>query len=469
MKQRLLCLMLCLVLLCSVLPAASASGLTASDALLQFIADHEGLSTTVMWSGGYAYIGYGCQCNAADYPNGITQAQAMVLLANTVQTIADVVNARASAYGVNLTQSQFDALLSFTYNFGTGWLYGDSILFQLIFSGGLSCTAQELVSAWGKWCHIGTTVNANLANRRASELRIFLYGDYSTQNTSTISWYSDACADGGVVFTLNTGDAWTAVKNLGSAVTAAAPAPQIAPEPEPIPEPEPAPEPVPEPIPEPIPEPEPIPDPEPEPEPISIVAQDPTLGTGLVLDTDPQISGSMSSTLVKFLDVSYSDWYYNCVTQLAALGIVQGYTDETFRPDNSITCGEALKLVLMVTGRVSLSDSAASGDHWASGYLNTAVQAGILEESDVYSLDNPITRRFMAKLVSCAMNLPDVQTGENPYVDTDNPYANRLYQFGIMEGSFNAAGQRVYDPDGLVTRAQLAAIVWRINQLGSDA
>ena len=456
MKQRLLCLLLCLVLLCSVLPAASASGLTASDALLQFIADHEGLSTTVMWSGGYAYIGYGNQCNAADYPNGITQAQAMVLLANTVQTIADVVNARASAYGVSLTQSQFDALLSFTYNFGTGWLYGDSTLFQLIFSGGLSCTAQELVSAWGKWCHIGTTVNANLANRRASELRIFLYGDYSNQNTSAISWYSDANADGGVVFTLNTDDAWTAVKNLGSAVTAAAPPPQPVPEPEPIPEPEP----------EPVSEPEPQPEPEP---PVSIVAQDPTLGTGMILDADPQISGSMSSTLVKFLDVTGSDWYYNCVTQLAALGIVQGYTDETFRPDNSITCGEALKLVLMVTGRVSLSDTAASGEHWASGYLNAAVQAGILEESDVYSLDNPITRRFMAKLVSCAMNLPEVQTEENPYADTDNTYANRLYQFGIMEGSFNAAGQRVYDPDGLVTRAQLAAIVWRINQLGSDA
>ena len=458
MKQRLLCLALCLVILGSVLPAASASGLTASDALLQFIADHEGLSTTVMWSGGYAYIGYGCQCNAADYPNGITQAQAMVLLANTVQTIADVLNNRASAYGVSLTQNQFDALLSFTYNFGTGWLYGDSTLFQLIFSGGLSCTAQELVSAWGKWCHIGTTVNANLANRRAAELRIFLYGDYSAQNTSAVSWYSDAGAEGGVVFSLNTGDAWTAVNALGSAAAVSTPAAQ--PEPVYVPEPEPVPEPDPEPIPAPAPEPEPIPEPEAEPAPEEDAA---------LPDIDPQISGSMSSTLVKFLDVAYSDWYYNCVTQLAALGIVQGYTDETFRPNNTITCGEALKLVLMVTGRVSLSDSAATGDHWASGYLNAAVQAGILEPGDVYSLDNPITRRFMAKLVSCAMNLPDLGTGEAPFSDTDNVYAARLYQFGIMEGSFNADGQRVYDPEGLVTRAQLAAIVWRINQLGSDA
>lgn len=409
MKQRLLSLALCLVLLIAAVPAAQAASpaTTGSTALLEFIAAHEGLCTSVYWSGGYAYIGYGNQCDPADYPNGITAQGAMDLLAGTVRTLADCINSRASAYGLTLSQNQLDALLSFTYNFGTGWLYGDSTLFSLIFSQGLRCSVQELAQSWGAWCHIGTTVNSNLADRRARELAIFLYGNYS--DCGPISWSYSSASESGVSFAVSGADAWTAVNSLGQAQTVIAePVPVLAeaPAPEPLPQAEPA-----------------------------------------------------SDEL--FSDVEPVDWFYDEVTELANLGILSGYDDGSFRPEENVSCGELLKLVLCATGRPAMEPT---GEHWASGYLTAAIDQDVLEEGDVLSLSNPVSRRFMAKVTAHALGLKDCSFA-SPFADTDDANATNLSLVGVCNGSYDESGSCVFLPGELVSRAEMAAIVWRVTQL----
>ena len=51
-----------------------------------------------------------------------------------------------------------------------------------------------------------------------------------------------------------------------------------------------------------------------------------------------------------FTDVSCSEWFAKYVMYLKLMGVIEGYTDGTFRPDAVITRAEALKMVLYAKG-----------------------------------------------------------------------------------------------------------------------
>ena len=57
------------------------------------------------------------------------------------------------------------------------------------------------------------------------------------------------------------------------------------------------------------------------------------------------------STENSFSDVNSSDWYNNAISTMANAGVVNGYDDGTFKPDQNITRAEAMTLVNNVLNR----------------------------------------------------------------------------------------------------------------------
>lgn len=88
-----------------------------SEAGLAFLTQREGFSSTVYRdSAGHPTIGYGHKIVAGeDFSGGITESAARELLAQDVTKAEDTVR---NSVKVELTQDQFDALVSFTYNVG---------------------------------------------------------------------------------------------------------------------------------------------------------------------------------------------------------------------------------------------------------------------------------------------------------------------------------------------------------------
>lgn len=161
----------------------------------------------------------------------------------------------------------------------------------------------------------------------------------------------------------------------------------------------------------------------------------------------------------KFSDVPYDKWYYEYVSPLTCAGIMDGYEDGSFRPESDVTAGEALKLVLLAAGYPVQERVNA---HWASGYLELALSRGLISQDDLETLDQPVTRLFIAKLAARALGLqPD---GSAYFADTSDPYVGALYTAGVVEGSY--AGDRlVYLPGDCISRAEMSAIIWRIYNL----
>ena len=169
------------------------------------------------------------------------------------------------------------------------------------------------------------------------------------------------------------------------------------------------------------------------------------------------IVGSLKS----YRDVSTSAWCYKYVAELSDGKVIDGYPDGYFRPDKTVTYGQALKLIMLAA---DYSAQAPTGRHPFSGYLARAKAAGLLTGVKDSDLDRPISRLAVAQITARAMRL-DLSnlSSVKPFTDTSDVYVQALSAAGIVEGYFSN-GTSTFKPSNTMTRGQISAIVWRMNR-----
>jgi lysozyme len=149
-----------------------------SDVGLQLIKAFEGkhnngyLCPAKVWTIGYGHTG---TTFGSPTPQGqiITDAQIDELLKQDMKRFEDAV---LNTVKVPLTQNQFDALISFTFNVGAGAL-ASSTLLKLLNQG----KYVEVPAQFLRWNKGGGKVLAGLVRRRQSEAHLFVTGELKTQ------------------------------------------------------------------------------------------------------------------------------------------------------------------------------------------------------------------------------------------------------------------------------------------------
>ena len=110
-------------------------------------------------------IGYG-HTNGVKEGQAITKIEAENLLKQDLARFEKVIN---NVIKVNLNQNQFDALISFSYNIGTGALKNSTLL-KLLNNEDYKGAAEQ----FDKWVYAGGKKLAGLTKRRAAEKELFL-------------------------------------------------------------------------------------------------------------------------------------------------------------------------------------------------------------------------------------------------------------------------------------------------------
>jgi len=159
----------------------------ASDACISLIQHFEGLRLDAYWdaAGCVWTIGYGH--TGADVQKGqtVTRQEACALLAQDIHESQTVV--RQVCADVDLTQGQFDALVSFVFNVGAGkrgvksgfvcLVNGKpSTLLTRLRAGDVTGAADEFL----KWVHAGGKRLTGLVRRRRAERELFLTGRWTS-------------------------------------------------------------------------------------------------------------------------------------------------------------------------------------------------------------------------------------------------------------------------------------------------
>jgi lysozyme len=134
---------------------------------LQLIKQQEGFrSRTYLDVAGFPTIGYGHRLIHPDsFPDGIDEAQAAEILAADVR---DAEQAVGRLVKVTLTQGQFDALVDFCFNLGSGRL-ASSTLLKLLNAGRYAEASEQLL----RWDQAGGKECPALKARREAELALW--------------------------------------------------------------------------------------------------------------------------------------------------------------------------------------------------------------------------------------------------------------------------------------------------------
>jgi lysozyme len=150
-----------------------------SEAGAKFIADFEGFSANLYEDpAGHCTIGYGHlvhrgKCDGTEpkeFRQGVSKKRAIDLLQSDAATAANEVNGNVT---VALNQAQFDALVSFVFNVGSG-AFRDSTLLKFLNQGRYQSVPKQL----NRWVFSQGKRLEALVNRRKAEGRLFRDGNY---------------------------------------------------------------------------------------------------------------------------------------------------------------------------------------------------------------------------------------------------------------------------------------------------
>ena len=176
--------------------------------------------------------------------------------------------------------------------------------------------------------------------------------------------------------------------------------------------------------------------------------------------------------ITTFKDIE-GHWAKSDIEFLFDYGLVAGYGDSTYAPDNQVTRAE---FATMILNGLKLSpmkyDDAYSDVKSADWYARTVQILYNLEclDSDVFGRqfegDKPITREEMASVLingyslygALADNASSSFSDVHIFSDWAKPYADQATALGFMQGKANNS----FDPSGALTRAEAAAVIRRM-------
>ncbi|MFS0689994.1 S-layer homology domain-containing protein [Sporosarcina sp. 179-K 8C2 HS] len=189
----------------------------------------------------------------------------------------------------------------------------------------------------------------------------------------------------------------------------------------------------------------------------------------LLLACSLPLSGTFAAGTERFSDVPASKHFAEAVNELAERKIIGGYPDGTFKPGNSITRGQAAAIIAKMTNldTTNVKNPGFKDVSTANGYykaIAAMAQKGIINGygDGRYGPNDPITRGQMASILVKAFGLPlyNFSSHTNPFQDVKrgtghDPGIMSIYRLGITTGTSSDR----FSPNVSITRGQAAKML----------
>ncbi|KOS68521.1 hypothetical protein AEA09_08130 [Lysinibacillus contaminans] len=173
-----------------------------------------------------------------------------------------------------------------------------------------------------------------------------------------------------------------------------------------------------------------------------------------------------ASAASPFSDVSEDHPHFKGISTLSKAGVVNGYDDGTFKPSQSVTRGQAAKIIVNAfelaaadsVEKLNFKDLNKSSEYYES--ITKLVALGVVKgyDDNTFRPNETVTRGQLAAMIARALDLN--AKGTSPFTDVPegSSYANAvtaLYEAGISTG----ISATEYGVNNKVTRGQLATFI----------
>lgn len=203
----------------------------------------------------------------------------------------------------------------------------------------------------------------------------------------------------------------------------------------------------------------------------TVVKKSSITGNGVALTLDSSAAVKIVDNSTVFSDVSAGSWEKNAVDFVSARGIFSGTGGRAFSPDGTMTRGMLAVALHNLEGSPARGHGSYFtdvGETWYTDAVQWAADQGIISGYDNgrYGPNDNITREQLAVMLWRYAGSPAAADKELRFADADRAgaYAREALCWAMESGIINGDGNGLLDPRGTATRAQTAQMMMNFIQ-----
>ena len=200
--------------------------------------------------------------------------------------------------------------------------------------------------------------------------------------------------------------------------------------------------------------------------------------TALILCLGLSVTASAAESDTGFSDVDAGDWYAEAAAYCRDNGLMAGTGETTFSPGTPMTRGMLVTVLYRLAGSPSLENenlgypfADVPGDSWYADGVYWARLNGVVSgySDSAFGPNDPLTREQLATILWRYAESPAV-AGSASFADESDiaSWAASAVDWAQESGYINGVGGNRFDPDGTATRAQVAVILMRYDQAQTE-
>lgn len=189
---------------------------------------------------------------------------------------------------------------------------------------------------------------------------------------------------------------------------------------------------------------------------------------------------SDSKKPVSYTDLKSTNWAYPAVKEMSDKNILKGYADGSFKPSNTLTYGEFIKMIVLslgvedpgnavnADGTAIIDETTGQKMNWAQKYYDIALNKQLFTIYQIHNskLDNEIPRGEMAILISSALGDFSADNYEELKEGITDIAGQSKYQFEIIKsyaaGVLTGYEDKSFKAEGTLNRAEAATVIYRL-------
>ncbi|WP_186667747.1 S-layer homology domain-containing protein [Sporosarcina sp. BP05] len=194
-----------------------------------------------------------------------------------------------------------------------------------------------------------------------------------------------------------------------------------------------------------------------------------TVATGAFVAAVPTFAQADVAKDITFKDVKNTHQFYEAIKSLTSRGVINGYTDGTYKPSQEITRAQAAKIMALALDLdtknvVDPGFKDVKKDNPFYGHIAALVNAGVISgyEDKTFKPTGNLTRAQVAKMIVLGYKLEEEKLSNLPFKDVNEKiwyasYIQTVFSNKITSGTTATT----FSPDAIVTRGQVASFIFK--------
>lgn len=176
----------------------------------------------------------------------------------------------------------------------------------------------------------------------------------------------------------------------------------------------------------------------------------------------------ISGTTFAYTDVE-GHWAEKEINKLSINGVISGYSDNSFKPNENMTRAELVTVINRILGNTVQNTKYVpdiNAKDWFYSEIRKGIQSGIIQgDSDGYVRPNDLVTREEAIVIIQRALVPNISSRIiKEYKDKDelSEWAKEAVSIFLKEGYINGYEDNTLKPKGNITRAEVVKIITNI-------